>query len=188
MILSGKKFLLLILYAPTRKDNYNEPISGRTRLMKMIFLFDKELRKDFEKDKNFEKIELPEFFAWKYGPFSTGVFNDLEFLSNQGYITKTAGEVSPIFPEIEEYKYWIEDADDFEPIEFSEDKYLLTNDKGIPKAKELWTALTINQIELLVNFKDILNHSSLERILEYVYKKYEKEGYVTKSLIKDRFF
>ena len=64
MKLSGKKFVLLLLYAPTSGNNVNIPIAGRTRLMKMGFLFKKEIKNDFEKDETFEEIALPEYFAF----------------------------------------------------------------------------------------------------------------------------
>ena len=63
MKLTGKKLLLLLLYAPSEKEKFNDPISGRTRLMKMVFLFKEELCSDFMKDKIFEGVDLPEYFA-----------------------------------------------------------------------------------------------------------------------------
>ncbi len=186
MKLTGKKFLLLILYAPTEKETYNIPISGRTRLMKMGFLFDKELRSDFEKDKSFDEIELPKYFAWKYGPFSVGLLNDLEFLKNQGYVEINIGNEAPLPAEQEEYEYWVEDIDSFELKEFEEEIFKLTEPKGINKALEIWDLLTENSKKLLIEFKKALNSASLERILEYVYKKY-KDGYTDKSLIREKF-
>ncbi len=40
MKLTGKKLLLLLLYSPINGKKYNVPITGRTRLMKMVFLFE----------------------------------------------------------------------------------------------------------------------------------------------------
>jgi hypothetical protein len=39
--LSGKHILLLLLYSPGNSDHPNEPLVGRTRIIKMLFLFDK---------------------------------------------------------------------------------------------------------------------------------------------------
>jgi len=38
-----------------------------------------------------------------------------------------------------------------------------------------------------MEFKKVLNRASLNRILEYIYKKYQKEGYIDKSLIRERY-
>ncbi|MFQ5885391.1 MAG: hypothetical protein ACE5IO_09875, partial [Thermoplasmata archaeon] len=39
--------LLLLLYSPGSGRSYNEPVDGKTRLMKLVFLLDKEARSDF---------------------------------------------------------------------------------------------------------------------------------------------
>lgn len=189
--LTGKKFILLLLYAPTDGDKVNVPISGRTRLMKMGFLFKEELLSDFEKDKTFDEISLPEYFAWKYGPFSGELLNDLEFLVNQNYIKSTSGATptSAAMAEAEfgEYDYWVDDLDEFRSREYDEEHFELTQERGIPKAREIWLRLTVNQTKMITEFKKVLNRASLNRILEYVYKKYQKDGYVDKSLIRERY-
>jgi len=185
--LTGKKFLLILLYAPIEGDTVNTPISGRTRLMKMGFLFREEVLPDFGKDRPFEEIDLPEYFAWKYGPFSRDLLNDLEFLINQQYIKVGVGKSAPIFAEVAEFKHWIEDLEEFEATEYEEDAFELTEEKGIPKAGELWRALSQNQQKLLSEFKRVLNQAPLDRILEYVYRRYKDEGYVDKSVVKERY-
>ena len=191
MKLTGKRFILLLLYAPINGDEFNVPISGRTRLMKMGFLFKEELTSDFQKDKTFEEIELPEYFAWKYGPFSGELLNDLEFLVNQNYIkstskgTRTDASIAEV--EFAEYDYWVDDLDEFRSNEYDEESFKLTEEKGIPKAKEIWEVLSQNQKKIISEFKKVLNQASLSRILEYVYKKYQKDGYVDKSLIRERY-
>lgn len=191
MILTGKKFILLLLYSPINGDEFNVPISGRTRLMKMGFIFKEELRSDFEKDKTFEELALPEYFAWKYGPFSGELLNDLEFLVNQNYINATSRgtpiEASIAEAEFAEYDYWVDDMDEFRSREYDEECFELTQEKGVPKAEEIWGILSENQKNILSEFKKVMNRASLSRILEYVYKKYHKEGYVEKSLVRERY-
>jgi uncharacterized protein YwgA len=191
MKLTGKKFLLLLLYAPTNGDEVNVPISGRTRLMKMGFLFKEELASDFEKDRTFEELALPEYFAWKYGPFSGELLNDLEFLVNQNYIRATSGAtpINAAMAEAEfgEYDYWVDDLDEFRSKEYDEECYELTQERGVPKAQEIWGILSENQKKMISEFKKVLNQASLSRILEYVYKKYQKDGYVDKSIIRERY-
>ena len=192
MKLTGKKLILLFLYAPTKGDEVNVPISGRTRLMKMGFLFKEEILSDFQNDKTFDEVDLPEYFAWKYGPFSSELINDLEFLVNQEYICRTedGSTVSDLVVsevEFREYEFWVEDIDEFQTKEYNEEVFELTVEKGIPKAKEIWDKLSKNQKKYLHEFKEVLNRAPLSRIIEYVYKKYKKNGYIDKSLIRERY-
>lgn len=192
MKLTGKKFILLLLYSPTTTGGkVNVPIAGRTRLMKMGFLFKEEVLIDFQKDRTFDEVVLPEYFAWKYGPFSGELLNDLEFLINQEYIKSRSG-TSPIPAELDEaefgeYDFWVEDMDEFCVREYDKEVFELTEEKGIPKAKEIWDVLSENQQKFLIEFKKVLNCASLNRILEYVYKKYKAEGYIDKSLVRERY-
>lgn len=192
MKLIGKKLILLFLYAPTAGDEVNVPIAGRTRLMKMGFLFKEEILSDFQKDRTFDEVDLPEYFAWKYGPFSSELLNDLEFLVNQLYIcrSESGAAVSDLVvseAELREYDFWVDDVDEFQTKEYAEEVFELTVEKGIPKAKEIWDKLSKNQKKYLHEFKEVLNRAPLSRIIEYVYKKYRKKGYVDKSLIRERY-
>ena len=182
--LTGKKFLLLIIYSPIEHSSKNFPIEGRTRLIKMGFLFDKEIRKKFEKDKNV-KMVLPEFEAWNYGPFSKGLINDLEFLKNRGYILINKGKSQPTSEELDEYSHWIEDIEDSSTMEYTSEEFVLSENKGIQKAQEIWNDLTNNQKNIIQNFKTEMVNNSLYKILEYVYKKYP--DYTEKSKIKNKF-
>jgi len=187
MKVSGKKFIMLLLYSPIEYEGKcNIPINGRTRLTKMGFLFEKELKSDFTKDKYVE-FNLPEFTAWKYGPFSAKLINDLEFLISQEYVEVRYSNGMPLQEELEEYLYWIENLDDFESKEYNEEIFSLEENKGIKKAKDLWIDLTENQHKMLMDFKRVLVKAPLDRILEYVYKKYDKDGYIRMSLIRDKF-
>lgn len=191
MKLTGKKFILLLLYTPTEGSNVNVPIAGRTRLMKMGFLFKNEIKADFEKNTAFDEINLPEYFAWKYGPFSGELLNDLEFLINQNYIKCLSGissaDITTAEVEYSEYDYWVDDIEEFRSKEYNEESFVLSDNKGIQKAKVIWDILTYEQKALITDFKKILNQAPLSRILKYVYKKYKKDGYIDKSLIRERY-
>jgi len=154
--------------------------------MKMVFLFDKEVLPDFKKDRAFDEVSMPEFFSWKYGPFSKDLLNDLEFLINQGYIRAVSSQTYPTTPEVAEYEFWISDFENFQAQEYDEETFDLTTLKGIPKARMLWDSLSKNQQEQLSEFKAVLNKASLDRILEYVYKKYRTD-YTDKSLIREKY-
>lgn len=184
--IDGKKFILILLFAPPKVGSTTLPISGRTRLMKMGYLFEKEIIEDFQKGSNIS-FALPEFFAWKYGPFSTGLLKDLEFLINQEYVDVKLVDKNPIPEEVAEYKYWIESFEEFSEDDYSEEVFQLKTPKGYKKAEELWSELSDAQRRTVVLFKDSLTSAPLSRILEYVYRKYSSEGVTDKSLIRDRF-
>ena len=59
-VASSKDLILLLLFAKGHENAANEPIRGRTRLMKMVFLFDKEVRRRFNLEKTAEGA-LPRF-------------------------------------------------------------------------------------------------------------------------------
>lgn len=198
MKLTGKKLMLLLLYTPDKKGVLNYPITGRTRLMKMIFLFEKEILIDFRKDTQINLVNFPDFFAWKYGPFSKDVFNDLEFLINRQYIKASLSTNVSLPEETAEYRYWEEKNIDELNIEEYEEEYSrfneyveeifeLTTELGLPKAESFWKNLSKSQQDILVKFKTVLNEAPLAKILEYVYRKYKDAGLIEKSIIKGRF-
>jgi len=190
MKIKGKRLLLLLMYSPTDKKETNIPISGRTRLMKMAFLFKEEMADNFRKIRNIDEFELPEFYAWNYGPFSRDLLNDLEFLINNGLVKVNIGnENSSISAEIDEYKrfeYWVEDLSEYQVNEYDEEIFCLT-EKGIEKAVPIWNELNARQKSTLKEFKNILVKATLDRILRYVYKKYEEQGYTDNSLIREKY-
>lgn len=71
------KWILLLLFTGGSTARYNEPIAGRTRLMKELFLL-----------KEVSRISEPfyEFEASHYGPSSKQVLRDLEVLTELGYV------------------------------------------------------------------------------------------------------
>jgi len=77
--------------------------------------------------------------------------------------------------------------EEFRVREYDEEVFELTEEKGLPKAKEIWDVLSKNQQKYLIEFKKVLNMASLNKILEYVYKKYQKKGYIDKSLVRERY-
>jgi uncharacterized protein YwgA len=184
MKLAGKKVLMLLL-CPSDLQDTVPAIPGRTRIMKMVFLFEKEVWPELKKDRSTDEYVLPVFFAWKYGPFSSEVLNDLEFLINRDYIDVQRGS-SATNEELEEYEYWLDDLAEVASTEYVEEVFSLSK-KGLEKARIIWAELTDNQREVVVEFRRIMISAPLGKILEYVYKKYQKEGYTDRSLIADRY-
>ena len=88
--------------------------------------------------------------------------------------------------ELVEYEHWIEDLSDFDSNELGEEVFSLSRPKGLDKGKEIWSELNDDQKRILKKFKSSFIDASLDKILMYVYRKYEHE-YTDKSIIKDRY-
>lgn len=176
---TGKHILLLLLYSPGRGEDFNEPIEGRTRIIKSMFLFDKEVRKDFFHDTDSELVSFPEFFPWNYGPFSKEVYSDVEFFINNGYINETLLDSEKSEAELDDEANWREDYildSDKDGLyeERNEESFQLTT-KGCKYTREKkYSTLSDNQKLLLKTFKAKMNTASLRSILRYVYLKYPK--------------
>ena len=65
-----------------------EPIEGRTRLQKMVFVIQQELIEDGV----FRKDELYEFFAYDYGPFSKELAEAIDQMIEAGLLKEEAEE------------------------------------------------------------------------------------------------
>lgn len=184
--LESGDILLLLLYSKGVKDSINEPIIGRTRLTKTIFIFNKEFYKDFSKDNQLLPFdELPEFFPWKFGPMSKDVLEDLEFFIKINFIAVEEIANSLAYEEAQEYSFLMEDvslANENEK-EYVEEMYYLT-DLGMKYIEsELLPCLSVSQLRIIEELKKNFNKASLKQILQYVYEKYP--DFIEKSLIKD---
>ncbi len=77
-----------MLFVGGKKQRYNEPVAGRTRLMKELFL----LRQ--------RAGNLPSFFEfrpYKYGPHSDEVLSAIDSLMADGYLQSSPGFGSEIY-------------------------------------------------------------------------------------------
>jgi uncharacterized protein len=81
-----QKAVLLLLFAPGNTGGYGEPIEGRTRLMKEVFLLDHEGHSDEP------LLHVGPFMPYKFGPFSVKVLGALDDLANLKLITVTPGD------------------------------------------------------------------------------------------------
>ncbi len=177
---SGRDILLLFLYVPGVTGEENEPISGRTRLMKMMFIFEREVYKKFRFEKTIEEGDLPDFRPWRYGPFSKDVFDYVEFFKRIGFVevAETPGDEAAV-EDAEEYGQWVdeialdEETDTADYSDYTEESFRLT-DRGAGYVKEsgLFENLSENQRSALSEYKVRFNGASLYAILQYVYKKY----------------
>lgn len=184
MKLTSGDLLLLLFYSKGISINYNEPILGRTRLIKMVYVFEKEVYKDFIKDKEiYEDIDLPEFFAWDFGPMSKDVLQDLEFFRKINFIQAEDEKNAFAFEEAQEFSALAEEysLDDSQEQEYITQKYSLTETGKKYVEQKLYPNLSPNQKNILDNTKKRFNEASLTKIIEYVYRKYPDS--TTKSKI-----
>lgn len=188
--LSGKDLLLALLYCPGSSMEINEPIIGRTKLTKMIYLFEKEIYKEFDDNLS---IVLPKFEPYNYGPFSRELFEDLKFFLSIGLV-KTEETLVPI-SSADKYEFYIDLDENIEDEwssatfeECNEDvelKYLLS-DGGVKYVQDkIWNIFSEQQRIVLKAFKRQINSISLDSLLNYVYNKYPDD--TVKSLISNKY-
>lgn len=186
-----RDILLLLLYAPGVEEKVNEPIEGRTRIVKMLFIFRKEVLSQFRSKTHLTESEFYEFFPWKFGPFSTQVYDDLTFFQLRGFVTSDCGTNEHEFLD-ESAQEWVawrnatgvgDDDPDNDLLEFTEEAFMLSP-KGIDWVKRnLWDTLSESQQAILIAFKKKFVSAPLRSILRYVYSEYPEM--VTKSTIKE---
>jgi hypothetical protein len=186
-----KDILLLLLYVPGVTQKFNEPIRGRTRITKLMFLFVQEYYKRFDFDKKIHESPEKLFVPYKYGPFSEELFSNLEFFENIDFISgepDARGDVP--LAEIEEMEEFDEGLllenlpSARSDREYQEDVFRLTK-KGENYAQQLYDDLSERQKDALRDLKTKYGSISLFSLLQYVYKLYPK--YTTESEITGRF-
>ncbi len=185
VIASSKDLIMVLLYAKGPNKIIAEPIPGRTRLMKMIYLFKKEVWKQFELDKVIDQSALPDFRAYDYGPFSDNVYADLEFLRDIDFIrVKALSDDEASEEEAESYRYWQINANvDPDPTSSYNDEEFSLTDLGREFVEETFRdKLTKQRWEILDEFKRRCTETSLKALLKYVYTKYPEDA--EKSKIK----
>lgn len=188
-------FILLLLYSPGYTGEVNEPIAGRTKITKMLFLFEKELATKFHLSELVGSAEIDKIFnfeGWNYGPMSKTLFKDIDFLKNINFVEDVTNleEEELSLEEIEEYNSYIEDEKSENSLvtEYKSEVLKLTP-KGIKfiEDKNKYDALTDEQKQLLINFKAKFNKAKLYHILKYVYTNPKYIQYLDKSKIRNKF-
>lgn len=179
--------LLLLLYSPGRTDRPNEPVVGRTRLMKMLFLFREEALKHFRGDSEITPETFYQFFPWNFGPFSRDVYDDLTFFELRGFIDRTDAAEEALPEAAAEWERWLsissQDSSQGGVSEYDEQEFRLS-ERGVAFAESLFDSLSGNQKRLLREFKARLVDVPLRALLKYVYENYESQ--TEKSQIKER--
>jgi len=175
-----KDIILLLLFSPGKSQEKNEPVSGRTRLMKLVFLFKKELMSHLPSFKDIDAQRQHDFKAYHFGPFSKDVFDDIQFLENVGLVDeKSGGELS--MAELSESQLFYDDlllqyiGSQEESVDYSEPVFKLS-DKGIDFVRQLYDQLESKEHMKLKEFKSTYNSIPLSTLLRYVYKNYPESA------------
>jgi hypothetical protein len=187
-VANRKDILLLLMYSPGVGESVNEPISGRTRFVKMLFVFREEQFKNFKKGITLDIDAFYNFVEWDYGPFCREVYDDLDFFILRGFIDASRGSDADPLPEsAAEWAEWQAraglDLDDGGVDEYEEETFSLTP-QGEEWTRPLYESLTDAQRSLLKAFKKRFARAPLRAILRYVYEKYPK--WTQKSKIKNQ--
>ncbi len=182
--LTGADALLLLLYL----DNQS-PIDGAIRMIKMMFLFEKEIAPAIKK-KGLDTEKLPDFFAYNYGPFSKDVYEQLDLFSSIKFIRIDNLKAKDEFIEVDDWQdqpfineiYETDTDADFD----GDGKYYRYSleELGANYVKEhISENIPDESIRLLTDFKRKIVSLSPKAILKYVYTNYP--DYTKKSVIKD---
>ena len=177
-ITNSKDLIMLLLFVAGPSGELCEPIEGQTRLMKMIFLFKKELARRFNLDKIIDDTAYPEFEAYDYGPYSASVYSDLEFLVNLNFVEVIlSGEPEILEEERQEFEYWSATKNDDEDLDmqYLGRQFRLTElgRKFVEKELVEKKGVTPEQLKVFGDFKKRCCEASLRSLLRYVYTRYE---------------
>jgi len=185
MSISKRNILLLMLGTGKDQTDIANGINGITRLQKFLFLLENE---DY-----IEKVdEGYQFEAYKAGPYSPTIYDDLEFLENLGLIEAETSGVATEEEEADMNFTFEELLDDEEltddeiktPDLYDEKRFKLTQG-GWDKVKSLLESKEYCPIvDGIRKIKSKFGNYSLDDLLYYVYTKYP--DMTTESEIKDQ--
>lgn len=183
-----RDILLLLLYSPGVREAPNEPISGRTRLTKALFLFKEEVLPQFRRGTAITAENFYEFFPWNFGPFSRQIYDDLNFFQLHGFIEEEGTEEETLPESAAEWEEWLRssapDSAESAFTEYEEQQFKLSEKGAAFTKSKLYQLLSDDQKRLLREFKTRVGSASLRSILRYVYERYPKE--IVNSEIRDQ--
>jgi uncharacterized phage-associated protein len=175
---SRGEMLMMLLAAPGARGKEGEPVQGTTRLQKLLFLMEHEANLKATKGKDFD------FEAWRFGPVSKELYDDLEKLENLGLL-QSEPVSQPSEAELDEYGLSFDDLmgeDEAQSRDsFEEKKYRLTAE-GLQWVRE--HELHTETFSKIRKIKEKYGALSLQDLLHYVYTKFPR--YTTASEIKGK--
>ena len=174
-----RDILLLLLYSPGQYEEINRPIVGRTKLVKMLFLFLEEALKDFRRGTKITEDNFYNFFPWNFGPFSPEIYDDLKFFELREFIDRRTSKEETTPESAAEWALWLSssnpDYGEDQYSEYQEEEFILTQKGCNFVEKKLYPELSFNQIKLLKEFRSRIESVPLRAILKYVYEKYPSQ-------------
>ena len=180
-----KDILLLLLFSPGATDKKNEPISGRTRLMKLLFLAEKELLPTIASFRAIAQERRHNFVPYLYGPFSKDVFNDIQFLENARLINEGSSGDELSLAETSEFRLFYDDAllerieqeaaDAEAETNYREPVFTLSKE-GESFTACLYESLSARERKSLQEFKAKYGGIPLTTLLRYIYTTYPESA------------
>lgn len=146
--------------------HHAKEIEGTTKLQKLFFLLQEET--DF--NEVYKDVHI-EFEAYKYGPFSEQIYDELELLIGWGVIEEVEADID--FDDIREES----DRSSHAGMRFK------LTEKGRKAAEEVNRTLNDDVEEQFEDVVDKYINMEVEELLEYVYNQYPR--YTTESLIRE---
>ncbi len=164
--LTRGQMLMMLLAAPGVRGKEGEPIQGTTRLQKLLFLMEHEAKLKPTRGNDFD------FTAWKFGPVSKELYDDLEKLENLGLL-ESEPVSEPSKTELDEYGLSFDDLMGEEESQsrdsFEEKRYRLS-EKGLNWVRD--RELHTEAFDKIGKIKEKYGALSLQDLLHYVYTKF----------------
>jgi len=157
---------MLLLAAPGPRGQEAEPIQGTTRLQKLLFLLEHEAGLKANAGPDFA------FSAYKFGPVSKDLYDDLEKLENLGFL-EADSIAEPSETEIDEYGLAFDDLMGEEEQEsksaFEERRFRLT-EHGLRWLRD--HSADGDVVDRIRKVKGKYGALSLQDLLKHVYTRY----------------
>jgi uncharacterized protein YwgA len=185
MSLISRRDLVLLLVGLDKDGDVDDTIGGITRLQKFLFLLEKECGLS-------PKGDGFEFQAYKAGPYSSKLYDDLEFLENLEFIESEvegeateaeAAEVDKL--DFDELMGGRDAANDARTADVYEERRFKLTSKGRKLIERIVKSNEFTPIaDAVRKIKSKYGSHSLNDLLYYVYTKYPEMA--TESEIKDK--
>lgn len=179
-----KDLLLLLLYSPGQTRDVNEKIVGRTRLMKLMYLFYEELADHIRFSRGVDQSTYHTFRPFHFGPFSKEVYDDIQFLENINFVKEDSGEELSIAEFAEARLFYDEALVERLELDEAETYYLEPvfnlKEEGLKFTEKLYATLIDSDKKRLAEFKKTYNSLPLATLLRYVYSKYPESAVESK--------
>ena len=168
--------LLMLLYSKGSTGNFNEPVRGVTRLMKLLFLINEQI-------KNPEKFN---FEPYKMGPYSSDVYSAISFFNtfpSSGDPIIKIEKSADSAPDSDSVKFIMEALDDESSLEdgFGNNAKFYLTERGEKLARLVWTQANSDQQRIVESIKTKFAALPLRELLRYVYDSFP--SMTTKSTI-----